>query len=151
MFNHVDSRSIDITLFIIANLVNFLIIGIFLARPKGLEKVEFILGLVVVAMILPVGTAVILNILKKREWWTIVMPIFLILFCVVELMFDYILKLNFRNTGLIWPYLIVYYMGLMGMIGYSFLIGKLYGFITLSTYFLNLLITWYSYTRIGHG
>ena len=122
MANLIDFRIIDIAIFIIANLVNLLIIGIFLSRPKGLKRVEFILGLVVVAMTLLVGMAVILNILGKREWWTIVLPLLLILFFVVELIFDYILKLDFRNTDLRWPYIIVFYLSLMAMIGYSFLI-----------------------------
>ena len=90
-----DFRIIDIGIFVMANLINLLLIGIFLSRPKGLQKLEHILGLFVVAMILPVGLAIILNILGKREWWAIVLPAILILFLAVELLFDYILKLNF--------------------------------------------------------
>jgi mannose/fructose/N-acetylgalactosamine-specific phosphotransferase system component IIC len=63
----VDFRIVDIAIFIIANSINLLLIGIFLSRPKGQKKVEHVLGLFVVAMILPVGIAVILNILGKRE------------------------------------------------------------------------------------
>ncbi len=81
-----DFRIIDIAIFVIANLINLLLIGIFLSRPKGLKKVEHVLGLFVVAMI-----------------------------------------------------------------GYSFLIGKTYGFVTLGTYFLGLFATWYSYSKVGHG
>ncbi len=69
----------------------------------------------------------------------------LILFFAIELLFDYILKLDFRNTALLWPYIVVYYLALMGMIGYSFSIGRPYGFITLGTYFLGLLATWYGH------
>jgi len=147
----VDFRIIDIAIFVIANLVNLLLIGIFLSRPKGLKKVEYVLGLFTVSMILPVSVAVILNILGKRDWWTLVLPLVLILFLSVELLFDYILKLNFRKTRLLWPYLFLYYLALMAMIGYSFLIDKPYGFVTLGTYFLNLLATWYSYSKVGHG
>ena len=82
---------------------------------------------------------------------TIVLPLLLILFFVVELMFDYILKLSFRKTKLLWPYLFLYYLALMAMIGYSFSIGKPFGFVTLGTYFLNLLATWRSYSKVGHG
>ena len=151
MLESVDFRIIDIGLFIIANLINLLLIGIFLSRPKGLKKVEHILGLFVVAMILPVGIAIILNILGKREWWTIVLAMILILFLKIELLFDYILKLNFRKTRLLWPYLFLYYLAMMAMIGYTFLISKPFGFVTLSTYFLGLFATWYSYSKVGHG
>ena len=93
MRNAVDFRTVDIAVFVIANLVNLLLIGLFLSRAQGLERVESILGLVVMALALPLGAAV----------------------------------------------------ALMGMIGYSFSIGRPYGFITLGTYFLGLLATWYGH------
>ena len=151
MNTQVDFRIIDYALFAIANAVNILMIGIMLSRPIGLKRVEIALGLVFIALALPGGLAVILNFLGKREWWTIVLPSLLVAFSIVELIFDYILKLNFRYTSLLWPYLLLYYLSLWGMIGYSFLIGRPYGFITLVTYFLSLLATWYSYARVGHG
>jgi len=147
MTSNIDHRTIDITLFAIANLVNLLVTGVFLARSVGLAHVEYALGIVMVAMIIPVGGAVILNIVGKREWWTIVLPLLLILFFVVELAFDYIFKLDFRNTALRWPYITIFYLGLIGMIGYSFSIGKPYGFVTLASYFLSLFATWYAYFR----
>jgi hypothetical protein len=146
-----DFRMIDTAIFIIANLVNLLLVGIFLSRPKGLKRVEYVLGLIIVAMIPPVGVAIILNVLGKREWWAIVLPLIFFVFLVAELLLDYILKLDFRKTKLLGPYLFVYYLALMAMIGYSFLIGKPYGSVTLSTYFLNLFATWYSYSKVGHG
>jgi len=151
MVDTMDFRVIDTAVFVIANLVNLLLIGIFVSRPKGLKRIEYILGLIVVAMLLPVGIIIILNILGKRERWTIVLPLIFLSFLVIELFFDYILKLDFRKTKLLWPYLLVYYLALMAMIGYSFLIGKPYGFVTLGTYFLNLFATWYSYSKVGHG
>jgi hypothetical protein len=151
MIDKADFRTIDLAVFIIANLVNLLLIGIFLSRPSGLEKLEHILGLIVVGLILPVGAVILLNALAKREWWTIVLPSLLILYLILELLFDHILKLDFRSTALLWPYLLVFYVALMAMIGYSFLIKKSYGYVTLCTYFLSLLATWYSYAKVGHG
>ena len=63
----------------------------------------------------------------------------------------YILQINFRSTRLLGPYLLLYYLAILGMIGYSFQIGKTYGFITLLTYFINQIATFYSYFRVGHG
>jgi hypothetical protein len=151
MIGEADFRTIDLGVFIIANLVNLLLVGIFLSRPRGLDKVEHILGLVMVSLILPVGFAVLLNVLRKREWWTFVLPLLLILFLVIELLFDYILQLDFRSTALLWPYLTIFYIAEMAMVGYSFLIKKSYGFITLCTYLISLLATCYSYAKVGHG
>jgi hypothetical protein len=39
----------------------------------------------------------------------------------------------------------------LGMIGYSFLAERKYGFITLATYFLSQIAAVYSYFRVGHG
>jgi hypothetical protein len=144
-------RMVDTALFLIANLVNILLIGIFLSRPWGLKRLERTLGLMSIALALPVGFAVVVNALGGREWWTIALPSLLVAFLIVELILDYILRLPFRSSRLLGPYLLLYYLSLMGMIGYAFLVSEAYGFITLATYFLNLLATWYSYSRVGHG
>ena len=138
-------QSVDLTLFITANLANLLLVAIFLARSRGKERLEYILGLLFILLALPVGFGVVVNSINGREWWTILFPLLLVGFCVIELCFDYIFKLDFRNNKLLWPYLISFYMASIGMVGYSFGIGKLYGFITLVTYFLNLAATWYGH------
>lgn len=144
-------RTIDLLVFVVANLVNLLMIAIFLSRAQGWKGVERALGIVVIALAAPAALAVGLNLLGGREWWTIVLPALLVVFLALELVLDYILKLDFRRTRLLGPYLLLYYLALMGMIGYSFSIGKPYGFVTLVTYFLQLAATWYSYTKVGHG
>jgi hypothetical protein len=149
--NQATFRIVDIALFAIANLVNLLVIGIFLSRPKRLERVEYVLGLVLEALALPIGAAVVLNVLGQREWWRAVLPSLLILFLVVEGVLDYILKLDFRRTRLLAPYLVLFYLGLIGILGYTFAVGKMYGLITLGTYLLGLAATGYSYSKVGHG
>ena len=146
-----DYRMVDTALFLIANLVNILLIGIFLSRPWGLKRLERILGLASIALALPVGLAVVINALGGREWWTIVLPSLLVAFLILESILDYILRFPFRSSRLLGPYLLLYYLSLMGMIGYAFLVSEAYGFITLGTYFLNLSATWYSYSKVGHG
>jgi hypothetical protein len=143
--------TVDMALFLMANLVNLLIIGIMLSRPLGLRRLERILGLGAVACALPAALAVVLNAAGGREWWAVVLPILFVAYLVLELMLDYVLKLDFRNTRLLWPYLLVYYVALNAMIGYTFLVEEAYGFVTLATYLLGLLATWYSYSRVRHG
>jgi hypothetical protein len=145
------SRVVDLALFAIANLANLLLATIFLARTRRLKKVEHILGLAVVAMALPAAAALVLNAVGARGWWWVLLPLPFILHCVSELLLDYVLKLPFRSTRLLGPYLGLYYLAMWGLIGYSFLVGKAYGLVTLATYFLCLAATWYSYTRVGHG
>lgn len=149
--SQIDYRTLDIAMFVIANLVNVLMIGIFLSRPKGLDRVEYVLGLILLVLGLPAAAIAVLNGLAGREWQFIVLPALLVLFLMVELLLDYILKLDFRRSRLLGPYLLLYYVALMGMIGYAFLVEQVYGFITLVTYFLNLAATAYSYRKAGHG
>jgi len=129
---------LDLVVVIAANLYNLLMTSIFLGRPKGWRRFERIAGFVMVGLALPLGAAVVLNALGKREWWFVVLPLPLILHCVVELLLDYILKLDFRKTRLLGPYLVLFFLGQIGMIGYAFAVGAVQGFITLATYFLCL-------------
>jgi hypothetical protein len=39
------------------------------------------------------------------------------------------------------PYVLFYYVGLWGLIGYAFRFDKKWGFLTLSTYFLNMILS----------
>lgn len=141
----------DMLVFILANLINILLIIIFISRPLKWEKTEYISGLIMTALGIPLIIISIINFAAGREWWSYILPLFMIAFLIIELFFDYIYKLNFRETKLLIPYLIFFYLGLFGMIGYNFLTLRIFGYITLSTYFLQLLATWYSYSKVGHG
>jgi hypothetical protein len=151
MSDRLGSGFVDFVFVVIANLVNLLVAALLVVRVRGWAKVERGLGIAVMAMALPVGAGIVLNALARRPWWTIALPALLVLFCAVELTLDYILKMDFRYTRLLWPYLTSYYLALIGMMGYSFGVGKLHGFTTLGTYLVNLAATWYSYSRVGHG
>ena len=143
-------RLIDQALFMIANLVNLLMIGIFLSRPAELQQLEFILGIILLLLALPTLYCVVRNAALKRGVWYWLLPLLLVVFLLVELLLDYLFLPGFRQTRWLGPYLGLYYLSLMGMIGYSFLAGKKEGFITLVTYFLNQIATFYSYFSVGH-
>jgi hypothetical protein len=147
----IDYRLVDIALVVIANLFNLLVTGIFVSRAKQWKRAEEPLGWISVALALPVAIALVLNILGDREWWASVLPALLLAFLIVELILDYILKLAFRRTRFLGPYLLLFYAAQMGMIGYAFLAGEIFGAITLVTYFLCLGATGYSYSKVGHG
>jgi cell division protein FtsW (lipid II flippase) len=142
---------VDNGMVILANAFNLLVVGVFLARANKLRQLEWVLGLVIVLLALPTATAVIANVLAGREWWTCSLPSFLLSYCILEFLLDYVFKSDFRKTDFLYAYLTVFYLAALAMIGYSFGVQKLYGFITLGTYFLSLIAAWYSYTKVGHG
>ena len=56
-----------------------------------------------------------------------------------------------NQAAYLWPYLALYYAGVLALVGYTFGLGIVHGFVTLGTYFLCLGATWYSYAKVGHG
>jgi hypothetical protein len=142
-------RSVDLAVFSLANLMNVIMVLIFLARARGMAQIN-VIWVIWVAFIVVLSIVVFLNVRGRREWWTIVLPSLLIAFLILEIILDYTLRINFRSTRLLGPYLLLYYLALFGMIGYSFQIGKKFGFVTLVTYFINQIATFYSYFQVGH-
>ena len=147
----VDIQTVDSIVVLIANLINLVMVGIFLSRPLGYKRFEYYLGWVNILMVIPLIAAVVYNFAAGRDWWSFILPIFMIVFLFIELILDYILKSDFRKTRLLWPYLGLFYFSQWMLIGYAFLVGNVYGFVTLATYFLSLFAAWYSYARVGHG
>ena len=143
-------RKVDFAVFTLANLMNIIMVIIFVSRVSGVPR-SSIIGAIWVGFIVVLSIVVVLNVRGRREWWTIALPSLMIAFLVLELILDYFLKIDFRNTRLLGPYLLLYYAAILGMIGYTFQIGKIYGFITLLTYFMNQIATFYSYFQVGHG
>ncbi len=142
-------RSVDLTVFSLANLMNIIMVLVFLARASGMPRINTV-GVIWVAFIVVLSIVVFLNVRGRRKWWTIVLPSLLIAFLILEIILDYILRIDFRSTRLLGPYLLLYYLALFGMIGYSFQIGKRFGFVTLVTYCINQIATFYSYFQVGH-
>jgi hypothetical protein len=135
-----------------ANGVNVLVAALFVVRWRGFERAEYAIGLAVIAMIVPAGAAAALNAAARREWWTVVLPLVLAAYLLAELLLDYVFQIPFRETALLWPYIVLFYAGLWGMIGYSFLMGKPFGAVTLVTYFVQLGVMIFTHAKGGlHG
>ncbi len=145
------SAVVDLVVVLAANLINLLLTIMFFSRAQHKPRTGQAAGWAAVGMAVPLALAVILNLLAQRSWPFWLLPLITIAYCAVELLLDGILKIDFRHNRLLGPYLALYYLGLMAMIGYAFLVGKPYGFVTLLTYFVNLGMTAYSFSKVGHG
>jgi small-conductance mechanosensitive channel len=131
-------RKIDLLVVYIANLINVIMSLLFVVRVSSLPLVEGILGIVVMIMGFGLGYIAFINRKNKRDTWETYLLIPIFLFFVAELVLDYILNFDFRSTALVGPYILFYYVGLWGLIGYAFRFDKKWGFLTLATYFLNM-------------
>ena len=143
-------RTVDLLVVALANLMNIIMVFIFYARTKGAQH-PLVFGFTWGVFILVLAVVVFLNIMAKRAWWFIVLPLLLAMFLMLELVLDYVLQIEFRSTKLLGPYLGLYYASIMGMIGYAFLTEKKYGVITLVTYFASQIAALFSYINVGHG
>jgi hypothetical protein len=142
---------LDLIVVLIANLINLILSLIFLNRVFGRAEWEHRLGYGTVLVAFPLAAIAVSNLVGGRSWAFWVLPLVMVVYLAVEFLLDYVLKLDFRHTALLGPYLLIYYLAMFALIGYAFLAGKPYGFVTLITYFLNLAATFYSYARVGHG
>jgi hypothetical protein len=147
----ISDRSMDLSVIVIANLFNLVMVVVFLLRTIKKTGHLLLVGFIWVVFIAALAVIVFQNVKAKRGRWFIILPTLFDLFLIVEVVLDYIFRYEFRSTGLIGPYLLLYYVSIFGMIGYSFLVEKKYGFITLMTYFLSQFAALYSYTKVGHG
>ena len=145
-----NNRSIDLVVVALANLMNTIMVVVFVLRSSTIGRLQ-VVGFVWAGMILVLACVVTLNVRAKRAWWTTVLPSLLLVFLIAEVALDYVGRYEFRSTALLGPYLFLYYISILGMIGYSFLTGKTYGFVTLATYFLSQIAALYSYSQVGHG
>jgi hypothetical protein len=100
---------------------------------------------------IPLLALAVSNAAGGHPWWTFTLPGILAFYDGVEFVVDYLLKFDFRRSRWLGPYLAIYYLALMGMIGYNFAMEKTYGFVTLLTYFINLANTAWSYAHDKHG
>lgn len=150
MEQRVNNKIIDLCIISLVNLMNLIMVGVFIARILDIGRLR-IVGFVWVIFAVILGFVIVYNIRAKRRRSLIIIPILLFLFLIIEIVLDYVLVSDFRSTTLIGPYLLLYYVSILGMIGYSFLVKKAYGFFTLTTYFLSQIAAIVSYTQVGHG
>ena len=146
-----NPQIIDLIVVICANIFNIMMVVIFLQRALSSTRSTIIYVLIEIVLAITLVLAAIYNWTTGRSLWMILLPALMVVFLIVELLLDNVLKIEFRKTRMLGPYLLFYYAAQMGLIGYAFIVNRVFGFITLITYFLSLAATGYSYNKVGHG
>jgi fatty acid desaturase len=139
--SQIDYKKIDLIVAYLANLINVIMTILFTARIFGLPQVEYVLGIVVMVMGFALGYVAFLNKKNERDKWEVYLLTPIFLFFVADLFLDYLFPFDFRSTAIAVPYVLLYFIGLWGLIGYSFRFDKKWGFVTLATYFLNMTLS----------
>ncbi len=144
-----NSTSVDLGIVILTNLINLLLALLFWSRVARQSRIAQAAGIGTIILGIPLAFLVFANIILHREWWRVVLPLSLVLFLLVEWVLDYVLKLEFRLTWMVGPYLLLYYLASMVMVGYAFLVKTPYGVVTLISYFLQVGLGVYSRIKTG--
>jgi len=135
------SAKIDLIVMVLANLINITMAGLFASRISGLSQIQNVLGVAALVMGFSLGYMAFLNQKANRDKWLTYLLVPILLFFIVELVIDYVLVLDFRSTVWVGPYILLYYAGLWGLVGYTFKVNAKAGFITLATYFANMILS----------
>lgn len=140
---------IDLGVVICVNLFNLLLAAMFWGRVSDNPSIARLAGVSSLVLGIPLAVFAAANLVQRRPWWTVALPLLLVLFLLIELVFDYILKIEFRQTWLVGPYLLLYYLGSMVMVGYAFIVKTPYGVLTLITYFIQVALGVYARYKTG--
>jgi hypothetical protein len=106
---------------------NLLITTLLWARVLGRRRLEYGLGLVLIASAVPLAYLLIVTLQTGSSTIYIVWVGLMILFLLIELLLDYILKINFRRTQwMVIPYVMLFFGATGGMIGVASRAGQLW-------------------------
>jgi len=136
-------------IFIISSIIfNISVSIVYLATKFGNMEILQISGLIVILLIIPF-TITLIGYIKEKEEKKIIISLVIILFYLfLELLFDYILLIPFREIlTLHILYIIVFYAAEFSLIGVTFDKNKKMGFVVLVTF--GILIGCLIYMYIG--
>ena len=118
----------DLVFVLCAVVFNLLIVGIFIATKKERPELRKTLGMAFVSLGIPFAIVFIRYLVEGRGLRTMVPFGFVLLYIAVEILLDYILKIDFRKRPITHvPYIILEYIALFSLIGISFSINRTWG------------------------
>ena len=120
---------------IVANVNNALLILLFVARINKMPKIEYWIGIIFILSIIPLTYLFVTALESKPPFIYFIQLGFMMTFLIVELLLDYIFKVDFRHTQrLVIPYVILFFAGTGGMIGVASHAGKFWTIVTIITF-----------------
>ena len=148
-----DENFIDPLMFLCSLVYNIVGVLIFVLRAHKRKKLEFKLGPVFNAFLIPFSLILVFNLINARDYGRLITGIPIIIFLVYDLWYRTITDKKPYHHPERWPiglyvYLLLYQLSSIMLNGYSFLISLLYGYIVLASYFGSLAA--YGYYQYKH-
>jgi len=127
----------DIVFVVSAIIFNIAVGGVYITSKINNQTFLKVFGAFVVLLIIPFTFSLIRYIKVKAKKKIIISHIFILLYLLLEVLLDYILKIPFREILAIHvPYIIVFYAAAFSMIGVSRTISKKAGILVMSTFLI---------------
>jgi len=113
-----------------SNAFNLLIAGIFIAQKKERPKVTKTIGIVWLLLAIPLAIVFVNYLTESRDLWIMICFGFIFLYMFLELLLDFVLKIEFREKPITHvPYIIMEYIALFSLIAISTDIDQTWGYI----------------------
>lgn len=117
---------------------NLLITGIFVAQKKGdIRFINRTIGPIVIALSLPFGYVLYRYLMRGGNVWVRVSLAVVLAYQLVELLMDYIFKIDFRSRWVTHvPYILLEYAVFAGLIYTAFTISEFWGWTVSVTFWI---------------
>lgn len=136
----------DLVFVLSAIVFNLLIAGVFIAQKKERPKLVRTFGILWLSLAIPLAVVFIHYLIVGRDLWIMIYFGFIFLYIFIELLLDYILKIEFRQKKITHiPYIVLEYIALFGLIGISFAIDRIWGFLVSISFWVLLASLIYLY------
>lgn len=136
----------DLVFVLSAIVFNLLIAAVFIAQKKERPKLVRTFGILWLSLAIPLAVVFIHYLIVGRDLWIMIYFGFIFLYIFIELLLDYILRIEFRQKKITHiPYIVLEYIALFGLIGISFAIDRIWGFLVSISFWVLLASLIYLY------
>lgn len=123
-------HAVDLTFLLAAVAFNLLIAALFIAQKLGKDSLVRALGILWLWLIIPLALAFVVYWQEGSETRILVSFGFVFLYMLIELLLDYVFKVDFRaNASTHVPYIILEYVALFSLIAIAFDIDPRWGWV----------------------
>ncbi len=120
-------------------LFHLLIASIYICSKLECSDLVRKLGIVVIALAIPVAFTLVSYLLAGGPLRILLYLAAILVYILLELVLDFILKIEFRKKPAIHiPYIIIFYIACFGFIGVSFSIDKTWGYVVSVSFWIML-------------
>jgi hypothetical protein len=135
----------DLLFVVIAIVFNIQIMGIYFASKQKHYDMVRKFGMVTISLALPLAIVAINNLILGRERWIMIGFLFIFLYLAVELIFDFIYKIDFRSSPTFHiPYIVLFYIVEFSFIAIAFSMNTVSGYLVSLSFWALLICLVYS-------